>query len=128
LLDTDGEIDTMLNGIAVDLDREFYVNFAHAGQLSYAQFDLQNVNGQVIEKLTVQAYGFVGQSDFELLIDGQNAVSVPVNSSGNGSITYSSDPVGSEIPFPVSAPPIGSGSTVGSSSGVSGTVVRRFVI
>jgi len=128
LLDTDAEIDTLLNGIAVDLDREFYANFANTGPSTFAKFDLQNVNGQVVEKLTIEAHGLVGQSNFDLLVDGLPAVSLPLNSSGDASIVYSSDPTGTEIPFPLNAPPIGSGSTVGSSGGVSGTVVRRFVI
>jgi Ca2+-binding RTX toxin-like protein len=127
LLDTDGEIDTLLNGIGVDLDREFYIDFATSAQASFAKFDIQNVNGQVVEKLTVEAHGLVGQSSFDLLIDGV-AVSVPVNSSGDASLAYSSEPVGAEMPFPLGAPPVKSGSTVGSSSGLQGTLLRRYVV
>jgi Ca2+-binding RTX toxin-like protein len=129
LLDNDGiEADTMLNGIVADLDREFLLNFATGGPNSFAKFDLQNINDQVVEKLTVQAHGLLGQTDFDLLVDGHTGVTVPIDSSGDASIVYSSDPTGSELPFPLGFPPVGSSSTISGSSGLAGTVVQRYVI
>jgi Ca2+-binding RTX toxin-like protein len=128
LLDDQPEIDTLLNGLVVDLDREFFLNFANAGPGSFAKFDIQNINGQVVEKLTVQAHGLLGQTDFDLLVDGLSAVQVPVNSSGDAAVVYSSDPTGAELPFPLGFPPIGNSTTVGGSNGLVGTVVRNFVL
>jgi hypothetical protein len=95
---------------------------------SFAKFDIQNVNGQAVEKLTVQAQGLVGQAGFDLLVDGLAAVQVPVDPAGNASVVYSSDPSGSEVPFPLSFPPVGTGSTVGTSNQLGGNVVRKYVI
>lgn len=128
LLDNEPETDTLLNGIVVDLDREFFLDFTGAGPGSFAKFDLQNINGEVVEKLAVQAHGLAALSSFDLLLDGQTAVQIPVDVSGNASVEYSSDPTGSEQPFPLGFPPLGSNSTVGVSSGLGGTVVRKFVI
>jgi Ca2+-binding RTX toxin-like protein len=128
LLDNEPATDILLNGVVADLDREFYLNFATGGPGSFAQFDLQNINGQVVEKLTVQAHGLIGQTDFDLLVNGLAAAHVPVDSSGDASIVYSSDPTGSELPFPLSATPIGAGTTVAGSNGLGGTVVRNYVI
>ena len=130
LLDTEGEgeVDTLVNGIPVDLDRQFYVDFTTAGPGSLAKFDLQNKNGQVVERLTVEAHGLAGQPGFDLLVDGLTAVNVPLNSNGDGLIVYSSDPTGTEMPFPLNSAPIGSGVSVSSSTGLQGTVIRRFVI
>ena len=128
LLDNEAETDILLNGVVVDLDREFFLNFASGGPDSFAKFDLQNKNGEVVEKLTVQAHGLIGQANFDLLVDGLAAVQVPVDSSGNASIVYSSAPTGSELPFPLSFPPIGNGTTVGGSNGLGGTIVRKWVL
>lgn len=128
LLDNESESDILLNGIVADLDREFFLDFASGGPNSFAKFDLQNINGQVVEKLTVKANGFGGQADIDLVVDGLVAVQVPVDSNGDASVVYSSDPTGSELPFPLSFPPIGAGSTVGGDSQTSGTVVQKYVI
>jgi Ca2+-binding RTX toxin-like protein len=128
LLDNELETEIVLNGLVVDLDREFLLDFAGAGPGSFAKFDLQNINGQVVEKLTVQAHGLAGQTSFDLLLDGQTAVQVPVDVNGDASVEYSSDPSGSQLAFPLNFPLLGSNSTVGGSSGLGGTVVRKFVI
>ena len=71
-----------------------------------AQFDLQNINGQVVEKLTVEAHDLIGQTQFDLLVDGLPAVQVAVDLNGDAFVEYSSDPTGTELPFPLSFPPL----------------------
>jgi Ca2+-binding RTX toxin-like protein len=128
LLDNEPETEILLNGLVTDLDREFFLNFATGGPNSFAKFDLQNDHGQVVEKLTVQAHGLVGQSSFDLLVGGIAAVQVPVDSNGDAFVEYSSDPSGSQLPFPLSFPTLQGGPTIGASSGLAGTIVQKFVI
>ena len=54
LLHNEPNTEVLLNGVVVDLDREFYLNFANSGPNSFAKFDIKNINGQAVEKLTVQ--------------------------------------------------------------------------
>jgi Ca2+-binding RTX toxin-like protein len=128
LLDNESESEILLNGLVTDLDREFFLNFAIGGPTSFAKYDLQNINGEVVEKLTVQARGLTGQSQFDLMVDGLAALQIPVDSNGDATIVYSTTPTGSEMPFPLSFPPVGTDTTVGGSGGLGGTITRKFVI
>jgi Ca2+-binding RTX toxin-like protein len=128
LLDNEAESDVMLNGLVTDLDREFRMEFGSGPLPTFAQFDLQNVNGEVVEKLTVEAHNLVGQTHFDLLVDGLPAVQVPVDSNGDGFLEYSTNPTGAELPFPLSFPPLGSGTSVGASSQPAGHIVQKYVI
>ena len=128
LLHNEPNTEVLLNGVVVDLDREFYLNFANSGPNSFAKFDIKNINGQAVEKLTVQAHGLAGQTDFSLLVNVLPAIQIPVDSNGDAFVEYSSDPTGTALPFPLSFPLIGSSTALGGSSGLGGTVVRKFVI
>jgi Ca2+-binding RTX toxin-like protein len=127
LLDNEAEGDELLNGLVTDLDREFRIEFGTGGQ-SIAQLDVQNVNGQVVEKFTVEAHNLTGQSQFDFLVDGLPPAQVAIDGNGDGSVTYSSDPNGNELPFPLNAPPMGAGTAVGAASQLGGQVVQTFVI
>jgi hypothetical protein len=69
----------------------------------------------------------MGQTELDLVVDGLAAVEVPVDATGEAFAEYSSAPVGAELPFPLSFPPVGSGSSIGSNQ-IDGHIVQHYVI
>ena len=104
----------MLNGLVADLDLEFRAGGPNAKGISFAQLDIQNVNGQVVTKLTINSIGLGSNWEpADLIIDGVVAAQIPVNGwEGTASVTYSSDPTGTELPFPLGFPVPHVGSTI----------------
>jgi Ca2+-binding RTX toxin-like protein len=131
LLDNDGQNDVILNGITADLDLEFRVGPPDANGFSMAQLDLQNVNGELVTKFTIRTSDQNIQQ-VDIVVDKLAYNLIPVSSQqADTVVTFSTDPVGNELPFPLGAPVPHVGSKIGVSTNsdlTGGTAVRTFVI
>ncbi len=114
LLDNEAQRDVLLNGLVADLDQEFRIGEWSRYSGPFAQLDIQNVNGQVVSKLTVTVQYMSSPSYYvDLIIDGVAVAPVPINPYGSNTVTFSTDPAWGEYPFPLGAALPGPGSTIG---------------
>jgi Ca2+-binding RTX toxin-like protein len=124
LLDGGPGRDSLFNGIEATLSSEFRSLFTGSNSESgSAIYDVQN-NGNVVEtRFEVHIQSFTANAALDVTVDNIVVGQINTDGSGNGDLTLSSAPTGSDLPFPAGFPTLHDGSTIVVGNIVQGTFV-----
>jgi len=117
LLDADTPKDILAHGLSADLNEEVLAYLGHqelgGSGNGVAGLNVQNENGVIQKKFTLTIQGVHPfNSALSVHIDGQLVGQIATDATGNGELVFSTNPTGTESPFPSNFPHLTPNSTI----------------